>query len=213
MSDNGQDLSGAGVYGLSTEQATAELNKMTAALHAPASSTPQNANEARARLQALANDTKWYDRYVRGSQAERAEFDQLTRLAASDGEQEAIGLIETVDATQDRDAQPRRAYAALFDGLRGSVGGLPQTAEDAMRAIDSGEMTDRPTEGDRLVAREALERLSKSPEWVKKFLAGDIRANADFNALNRVAAYAMEDGKSVTEPVTKFIDALWERQR
>jgi hypothetical protein len=212
MSDSGQDLSGAGVYGLTPEQATAELAKLSAALHAPASSTPQNANEARARLQALANDTNWYDRYVRGSQAERAEFDQLTRLAASDGEQEAIGLIETVDATQDRDAQPRRAYAALFDGLRENVGGLPQTAEDAMRAIDSGEMTDRPTEGDRLVARETLERLMRNSAWTKLVLSGDTRANADMNALNRIIAYASEDGQSVTEPVTKFVDALMERQ-
>jgi len=124
MSD-GQDMSDPGVFSLTPDQASQKLAEMAAALHGPApSATPQNAGEARARLQALAGDSKWYANYVRGDQATRAEFDQLTRLA-SGGEQEPIGLIETVDSVTDPQAVSRATYAALLDGLRENTGGLP----------------------------------------------------------------------------------------
>jgi hypothetical protein len=207
-------MSDTGTYSMTPEQATAELAKMSAALHGPAASaTPQNANEARARLQTISADEKWRSRYLNGGQAERAEFDRLTQQIAGSSDGAPDVLIETVDSVTDPNALPRAGYAALFDGLRENVGGLPQTAEVAMRAIDTGEMTDRPSEGDGLVAKETLDRLMRNPAWTKLVLSGDTRANADMNALNRVIAYAAEDGQSVTEPVTKFIDALNERQR
>src|SRR5262249_52761566 len=140
MSDS-QDSSDPGVYSLTPEQASVKLAEMSAALHGPApSATPQNANEARARLQTISADEKWRSRYLSGGQAERAEFEKLTQQVANSPDGAPDVLIETVDSVTDPHALPRAGYAALFDGLRENVGGLPQTAEVAMRAIDSGEM-------------------------------------------------------------------------
>jgi hypothetical protein len=205
MSADGQNMSDGGAYSLTPEQATAKLAEMSAALHGPApSATPQNADEARARLQAISADEKWRSRYLSGHQAERAEFETLTKQVAGSADGPDV-LIETIDSVSDPHSLPRAGYAALFDGLRENTGGLPNDVEEYMRQLDSGEQTVRPTEGDRLVCQETLDRLMKNPGWTKKVLDGDARANAQMNALVRTISYAAEDGQPVSEVTTKWI--------
>jgi hypothetical protein len=209
MSTNdGQDLGDPGDYSMTPEAASARLVEMTAQYHGVPTGTPTNASEARARLQVLANDSKWYDAYVRGSQQHRAEFDQLTRLvaAADDGTQVGPINVEWIDGVTDPSALPRAARASLMDGLREQ--GLPPSAELYMNQIDSGEQTVRPTEGDGAACRQALERLMRDPAWCKKVLDGDLQANNTMTALNRVIAYAADDGHPITAEVEQQLAKL-----
>jgi hypothetical protein len=204
MSD-GQDLGDPGTFALSPEAATQKLQEMTAQYHGVAPETPQNAAEAKARLQALAHDSKWYDAYLRGSQQHRAEFDRLTGLVAGSDES-PNDLIETVDSVTDPHALPRAAYNGLIDGLRD--GGLPDTAEQYIRELDQGIRDDRPTQGDGLVCKEMIDRLLKDPSFREKYLAGEIGAVNTLNALNRIVSYAADDGRPLSAEVAAQLASI-----
>jgi hypothetical protein len=188
---------------------------MSAALHGPApTASPQNAAEARARLQTISADEKWRSRYLNGGVAEREEFARLTDQIAQSPDGAPEFLIETVDSITDRDALPKAGYESLMDGMRENVGGLPNDVENYMRALNRGETTLRPTEGDGLVARETLERLMKNNDWCQRVMNNDPIANQQMNALTRTISYAATDGKPVTETTTKWIaDNIWSRMR
>jgi hypothetical protein len=205
MSNDGTDLRPAGDYAIGSEAATAKLAELTAQYNGVAPEAPQNATEARARLQALAHDQKWYDAYMRGSQPHRAEFDRLTLLVAAD-DGAYVGQIETVDAVSDPSALSRGARAALFDGLREQ--GLPPSAELYMNQIDSGEQSARPTEGDGAACKQMIDRLLNDASFRDKYLAGDIAAVNNLNSLSRVVAYAAQDGQPMTEAVAKQIASI-----
>jgi hypothetical protein len=154
------------IHQMSPEQATAELDRMSAQLAGPAPpETPTTPAEANARLTALTESKEWREKYLSGNKAAEREFKALTDLIAA-GDALPPGAIETVDAVSDTHAVSRAGYEKLIDGLRDA--GLPETAETYIRALDRGERTDRPTEGDGVVCKMALDRLSKNQDWTKK---------------------------------------------
>jgi hypothetical protein len=212
MSNDGQDLSPAGDYGLTTEAASAKLQELTTAYRGtPSADPPMDANAARARVQALTNDPKFYDRLMRGSVEARKEWDNLNQLiAAEDGN--AGGLIETVDSISDPNAQSRAARAALFDGLQAQ--GFADSAVDYVEGLDRGEIDFRPTEGDALAAKEILDRLSKSSRWHERiFKEQDPVAIEAMTKLSAVVALAAQDGEPVTEATSKFIAKLLDQHK
>jgi hypothetical protein len=205
---DGQDL---GPPGLTPEQATAKLQEMITAYRGVAPETPQNATEAKARIDALANDPKFYDRLMRGDVEARAAWDRLNELIAAD-DGGAIGLIETVDSISDPNAQSRAARAALFDGLKAN--GFADTGVEYVNMLDCGEATEFVSEGDGKAAKDALERLSKNSKWHDKiFREHDPSAIEAMTRLSSAAALAVTDGKPVTPVVSKYIADLMERLR
>ena len=169
----------------------------------PATSTPA---EAAARLRQMTNDPKWQAGLLAGTPQIREEFESLTRLIAAAGDQSPDLAIETVDAVSDPHALSRAAYSGLFDGLREQ--GLPAHSEAYMRDIDSGRRTDRPTAGDGVACRQALDRLTSDADWRQRWSNGGIEERNLFNTLNRVIAYAADDNKPITLEVQ---DALASR--
>jgi hypothetical protein len=67
MSADGQDLGDPGTFALGPEAASAKLAELTAAYKGTAPETPTTAGEAKARLQVLAHDEKWYQRFTAGN--------------------------------------------------------------------------------------------------------------------------------------------------
>ena len=67
-------------FALSSEQATATLEKMAADFRGPpaASATPSTPAEAAARLRQMTADPKWREGYLNGSVTQRREFAELT---------------------------------------------------------------------------------------------------------------------------------------
>jgi hypothetical protein len=209
--NDGQDLSPAGDFNLSPEQASAKLQELTVAYKGVAPETPATAAEAKARLQTLAGDKGFYDRLMRGNQTAKAEFDRLTGLVANSDESPS-DYIETVDSVTDPNAQSRAARAALFDGLQAQ--GFADSAVDYVEGLDRGEIDFRPTEGDGVAAKEILDRLSKSSRWhARIFEEKDPTAIEAMTRLSSVVALAAQDGEAVTPVVEKYIANLMEEHR
>ena len=167
---------------------------------------PSTPAEAAARLRQIEADPKWREGFLNGSPQHREEFEALTTLAAT-GDQSLDDLsIETVDSVTDPQALSRAAYNGLIDGLR--EGGLPASAETYMRDLDAGRRTERPTAGDGLACRQALDRLTSDADWRQRFMSGDIRAQNLFNILNRIVAYAADDNRPVMPGVHKWLTEL-----
>jgi hypothetical protein len=154
---------------------------------------------ASARLRQMTADPKWQAGLLAGTPQIRAEFEALTQQIAASGDQSPDVSIETVDAVSDPSALSRAAYAGLFDGLREQ--GLPAHSEQYMKDIDAGRRTDRPTAGDGIACRQALDRLIADADWRQRYMSGDIEANNLFNTLNRVIAYSAADDKPITPEV------------
>jgi hypothetical protein len=190
----------------SPAEADAALARMTAEFRGPPpTATPTTPAEASARLQQLMADPAWREGYLTGVTEQRQEFTRLTELAAS-GDQPLNFPIEVIDGVSDPHAVSRANYAGMFDVLREQ--GLPASAEQYMRDLDAGRRTDRPTAGDGTACRAALDRLTRNSEWVSKWNAGDIGARNLHATLNRVIAYAADDGMPVTEAVERELALL-----
>jgi hypothetical protein len=196
----------AAVTTLTPEQAGARLAEM--ARGPQPSATPTTAQEAAARLRVITKDSKWSERFLSGNSPEVREFNDLSALIASGGD-EAAGIsdiITTVNALEDQQAVSPVAYEGLIGGLRSQ--GLPDEAEQAIRDIDAGVRTDRPSQGDGAACRQVLDRLIKNPEWRQRVLAGDVRANNLKNALDRVIAYAGNDGQPASDWLRQKLSEL-----
>ena len=170
----------------------------------PPAGTPSTPAEAVARLRQIEADPKWREGFLNGSPQHRAEFEALTTLVAT-GDQDDQS-VETVDGVTDPQALSRAAYTGLVDGLR--EGGLPQSAEQYMRALDFGQRVDRPTAGEGLACRQALDRLTADADWRQRFMSGDVKARNLFNTLNRIVAYAADDNRPVTPLVHEWLTEL-----
>jgi hypothetical protein len=162
------------IHQMTPDQATARLAEMAAAYRPAPSATPQTAQEAAARLDALAKDKDFYARLMAGDAATKREFAELTALKAGAAPGDTLPgepyAIEVVDAVSDPNAVNRATYNGLIEALREQ--GLPASAEQYVRDLDSGKRTDRPTQGDGAACRQALDRLMKNPEFVNDAAAG-----------------------------------------
>src|SRR5262249_15203486 len=130
---------------------------------AGAPGAPLTAAAAAARLRQMTADPKWREGLLGGSAQIRSEFETLTQQVAAAGDQPVDMPIETVNSVDDPHALSREAYSGLIDGLRSH--GLPDTAEQYIRDLDAGRRTDRPTAGDGLACRQALDRLTADAGW------------------------------------------------
>src|SRR4029077_9689263 len=115
-------------------------------------------------------------------------------------------LIEVVDSISDPNAQSRRAYSALMDGLRDQ--GLPEKAEAHIRAVDAGLSDYAPTQGDGAAFKQALDRLLKDPAVGQRYLAGDVATVNQINNMNRVVALAAQDGQPVSTEGIEILTKL-----
>jgi hypothetical protein len=164
---------------------------------------PSTPGEAAARLRQIEADPKWRDGFLSGNPQIREEFETLTQLAATGDQAQSV---EVVDSVTDPQALSRAAYAGLIDGLR--EGGLPASAEQYLRELDDGRRTDRPTAGEGLACRQALDRLTANADFCRRLMSGDIGARNLFNTLNRVIAYAANDDKPIGPEIDRFLTEL-----
>jgi pentatricopeptide repeat protein len=195
----------------SAEAATAKLAELSAAYRGPEpSATPSNPQETQARLKHLTTDKAWGERLAKGDVAATKEFKALTEQVAS-GDQPLAFETEVVDALTDPNAMPRETYNGLIAGLREQ--GMLADAEQYLRDLDSGARTDRPTAGDGLACKQALDRLSRDAAFARAVFDGDVAANALRTALGNVIAMAADDGKPVSEAVQRELSTINSRWR
>jgi hypothetical protein len=114
--------------------------------------------------------------------------------------------LEVVDSISDPNAMTRERYDGLLEGLREQ--GMPESGEKYVRDLDSGVCTDRPTAGDGAACKQALDRLTRDPEWARKVLANDPAANTLRTKLGNVIALAGDDDKPVTPELAKWLAGL-----
>jgi hypothetical protein len=129
------------------------------------------------------------------------EWNELHKQVAESNQPLDYGEIETVDSVTDPHAMSRATYNGLIEGLRAN--GLPDSAEKHIRELDAGIRTDRPTTGDGRACQIAKDRLLADPDFARKVLSNDIKANAMLADLNRVIVYAGDDGKPASEYLLK----------
>jgi hypothetical protein len=154
---------------------------------------------ARARLQQINSDPRLRDQLLRGNPRMVREWHELNGQLVDAGENIPGGaLISSGDNLNALDRE------SAFDGLRLN-GDLPIESEAYIRALDDGKTTYRPTQGDGLLAREARERYFKNPENQKKYLAGDPTAKRIMSSLNRVSAFAADDGRPASDEMRAFL--------
>jgi hypothetical protein len=197
MADEQQQVD---VWSMTPEQAGAKLAELKVAYDA-ANGPPAPRTPGSARLREMLNDPKIRDAYLSG--AVPAITREINELKAA-GAQFDTGGIEVVDGVTDPLAVSKREYATLIDGLR-EHGGLDVLAEDYLRHMDAGGQVERPTSGDAVAARLARSRLTKDTSFVQKFLSGDVAATSMMGALARMEAWALDDGRPVSEEFAKFL--------
>src|SRR5262245_39038392 len=125
---------------------------------------PTNATAARAALdQKMADKDGWAARYLLGGVAERKEFDTLTGMIAGGGD-DVVSAAMAGNVSDPTDAH-QRLMADTAGWLRDS--GFP---EKAINEVLSDKV---PPEADIELARVWKTQAFRSPEFVKRFLAGE----------------------------------------
>jgi hypothetical protein len=156
------------------EEATAKLAEAAAAYApAPPPIDPQNAGDARRRLDVLTKDREWGARFFAGHIAERKEFQALQeKIAAGDP---AIGAPPAAGGEFDfsSEDQPSRQV------LNGTV----QMLRDA--GVGDGAISQALTgkaESAEAIAAVKVFRNQKmsDPEWTKRFLAGGMQEKKEW---------------------------------
>jgi hypothetical protein len=170
---------------LSPQEATAKLGELSAAVAPPAPPIdPQNATDARRRMDVLIADREWGARFFAGHMAERKEFQALQdRIAAGDSVSiwgAAPPGSEFDFSSEDKPSQhvlneTVKMYrdAGVGDGaIAQALKGTPESAEAvaAVRVFHNQKMSD--------------------PEWRTKLLSGDVTAKREFYLMSIVLAGA-----------------------
>jgi hypothetical protein len=145
---------------------------------APAPTAPMTPAEAAAKLKTLEQDRTWGEKLHRGDAQVRQEFIELTTLAASGDPLDAImaGVVpNTIDVDETGGAKARAVdqVAAVADWREK---GIPD------RAIRDFLSDMRPTREQHEFGKAMQRRNFNNPEWVRRLLDGDPRANQDFMA-------------------------------
>lgn len=208
FSADGQALGVAPWTPAAAEAATAELARRTAAYQArnappaPDQAGPVGSPErARARL-AEFQSPELRDQLLRGHPSTVREWHELNRIVSAAGDTAPGPSV----VTSGSDISPLEREVA-FDGLR-TGGDLPIESEEYIRQLDAGTRTDRPTQGDALLAREARDKFFKDPDNRKRFLEGGLKEKRMMSAFNRVIAIAEQDGKPATAEMHTFLQQI-----
>jgi hypothetical protein len=171
---------------MTAEQATQQLAVMQAAYDAKSApqlpsaeqiESAESAYDAEVRLARLTADESWMRRYAAGSRAERAEYEQLTRMIAAGADETGmsvrVGDVETL-----REGEIRRAdlFGVLSDMNKAGV-----ALEGLERFLD-GNFSDEDIE----FAQRELDRLTATPAWRDALLAGDPQCRHELVAWSAV---------------------------
>jgi hypothetical protein len=183
---------------LSPAEATAKLAEMkTAYDQRNGMGSPE---AVRARLAQLRADPTWRDRVLAGgdNSAQVNELAMLSQMAGNAGAE--YGFLETVDGVSDPNAQSSLARAALIDQLD-----MPPDTRAYFDNMEAGQPVERPSEGDGIIAKRMLDKLSKSKAWADGVLSNDPETMKVFRALNRLKAWAQPDGRPVSPEVAEWM--------
>jgi hypothetical protein len=112
-------------WSMTPDQATAALAAMDAAIHPPPPAVPQDAQDARARLEVLSRDASFASALFSGSIDARKQFNELVAKAAGgDDVGDAVaGIVEPAVPLFETTANgelPRRHVEGTIAGLRDS---------------------------------------------------------------------------------------------
>jgi hypothetical protein len=187
---------------LTPEQATAELAARKAAYDAR--NAPVVSSPAAQRLNQIYNTPELREALLLGRPALVAERDRLHAelIAAGESTAPTAPVFETTNSIDDPSALTRREREGLIDGMRDR--GLSPLLETFLGRLDRGEAPP-PTQGDRIAATRALDRLSKNPAWQARIAAGDPQAREDQMALRALKSWAVDDGQPVSPGTLKWL--------
>jgi hypothetical protein len=162
---------------------------------------PAAVGAAQARLTQLQADSAWREKLLTGSGPQLREFHELMKTIVDGGQSPAVGgTFETTDSISDREAQTSLARSALIDQLE-----LPEPSVNYLNAMDRGEPVVRPSEGDGLIAKRMLDRLSQSQTWRDNIMQKQPAAMKLFKQLNMLKAWAQQDGRPVSPEVSTLL--------
>jgi hypothetical protein len=143
---------------------------------------PANAAEASARLDVLAADKSWYERFTNGDQGTLQEFQKLTTMIADDGDKVAVAMS-----------------GQLPPGANGEIRELAGTAEMLKNLGIRSEVIRETLSADVEVSQEEhdktriwLDQQLASREWIKKFQDGDPEARQKFMLANIVLSSSIK---------------------
>jgi hypothetical protein len=159
------------IHTMTSEQAGAELAKMSAALAVPApTAEAKTPAQAKARLAHLTKDTTWAEKLQSGNPEARREFAMLTELAAkSDPVADAAVAGGTapesfIDTTIDQELTTKNVLSAI-DVLT-ELGIQPAGVQEIF--------SDKKYSGEEYRAAEGyLRSMQRDPDLAKRFLAGE----------------------------------------
>jgi hypothetical protein len=176
------------IWSLTPEQATAYLDQKSAQFEAQQTArvptaeeveSAESAYDAEVRLARLTADETWMRKYAEGSRAERAEYEQLTRMiaaaAAETGLSIRVGDVEVVE-------EGGISRASLF-GVLSDLNKVGIPLEGLERILD-GNFSDE----DVAWAERELDRGMATKEWTDALLRGDPTVRHEFTALCAVVS-------------------------
>jgi hypothetical protein len=165
--NNGQDLSSPGTFGLTSDQATAELARLNASYRGPrASDVPTNVVDTAHRLEELKADQAFRTKVLRGDAAATQQLNSLTTALANGSEADLAlaGLMPDGHTDSGLGASLRDQINAA-ESMRSS--GFD---EDVIRQVLSDEPVSRT---ERIAAEIRLRNRLANREWAAKLLEGD----------------------------------------
>ena len=195
---------------LTPEQATAALAEYTAAYEARRNNAPPAAESlpagsvehARARLHQIHNTPELRDKLLTGNLAVRREWDAMHRIVVDAGESTQSGMIETTDSVSDPSALTMRVRAGMLDGMQDR--GMTPELTAYLDALDKGQ-AEIPSEGDKVAATKALDRLSKNAQFQAAIIARDPQALATRMKLMALKSWGASDGRLISPVVASWL--------
>jgi hypothetical protein len=197
---------------LTPEQAATALAEYTAAYEARRNNAPPAAESlpagsvehARARLHQIHNTPELRDKLLTGNSAVRREWDAMHRIVVDAGESTQAGMIETTDSISDPAALTMRERAGLLDSM--SDRGMTPELTAYLNALDKGQ-AEIPSEGDKIAATRALDRLNRNVDFQKAIANGDPVALANRMKLMALKSWGAPDGRPVSPIVQEWLAA------
>jgi hypothetical protein len=187
------NLTPEAIGAMTPEQATSELAARKAAFDK--ANGPTTNSPAARRLQEIYSDPTLREQLLIGRPSVVSERDRLyTELAA--GEAKTTGF-ETSTGPDGMTPRERSAAMVALD--------LPDETIAYIDRIDAGENVPRPTEGDAILAKRAMDRLARNPEWAKAINEGRPAETRLLKQLCRIRALSQADGR---EGISPEIDAF-----
>ena len=175
-------------FAMTPEQATDTLTAMAAVASPPPPIKPEDAQDARARLDVLSRDKGWADRLFNGDVRTRKEFDDLLGVAAGgDDVGDAIaGIVEEppIFQTTQGGELPARHVQQTIEALR-EAGLNDGTIEQAIKLPPV-------TRADAAMTRAFQSKRHGDAEWVARLLAGDYEAKREFTLMSIILASPVE---------------------